>query len=120
MHERIYPDADFWLENVDRVKTFFKNAILPELLGKWFSRPVQVPVSSPSTLPTPSDSAGPAEPSREVYCYCKGPDAGDMIGCDREECVYKWFHLSCLKLKTFPRSKVWYCPDCRKLTKKAM
>ena len=25
-----------------------------------------------------------------------------MIGCDRRECKFKWFHLSCLKLAEFP------------------
>ena len=99
--ERIYPDEDFWLDCVGRVNTLFTSSILPELMGKWFSRP--------STPTAAVDDAG--------YCYCRGPDIGDMVGCDNAECSYKWFHLSCLKLQTFPKSSIWYCPECRKMRK---
>ena len=34
--ERIYPDDEFWVDKVSRVKLFFENSILPELLGKFF------------------------------------------------------------------------------------
>jgi hypothetical protein len=106
-----------WHDNVSRVKTVFDNSILPELLGKWFSRPPPASAQASAALQD-SVCESQAGNSSEVYCYCGGPDVGDMIGCDHKECIYKWFHLSCLKLKTFPRSKMWYCPDCRKLKKK--
>lgn len=113
-YERIFPDEEFWLDCVSRVEALFINSIVPELLGKWFSRPPRLTDSSSTAAPnTPQ-----AGTSSEVYCYCGGPDVGDMLGCDREECTYQWFHLSCLNLKTFPKSKVWYCPDCRKLKNK--
>lgn len=113
--ERIYPDEDFWLDCVSRVKALFENSILPELMGKWFSRPP----APASTVSISDDSLHSESASSEtLYCYCQGPEEGDMIGCDHKECKYKWFHLSCLKLKSFPRSKVWYCPDCRKIKKK--
>lgn len=35
--ERIYPDEEFWLEKFPLVKRFHTTAILPELLGKFFS-----------------------------------------------------------------------------------
>ncbi len=34
--ERIYPDDEFWVDKVSRVKLFFENSILPELLSKFF------------------------------------------------------------------------------------
>ena len=34
--------------------------------------------------------------------------------CDNDDCPYQWFHLDCLKLKAFPKSKTWYCPECQK------
>ena len=37
-----------------------------------------------------------------------------MVGCDNDDCPYQWFHLDCLKLKAFPKSKTWYCPECQK------
>ncbi len=38
-----------------------------------------------------------------------------MLGCDYPQCVYEWFHLVCLHLNAGPKSKHWYCPDCKKL-----
>jgi len=99
--ERIYPDSDFWQSNLAIAKEFFQKAILPEIIGK-FSRP-QAEVSPAASL----DS--------DHYCYCNGPDVGDMVGCDNPECQFQWFHLSCLGLEKLPTTKYWYCPDCRKL-----
>lgn len=36
--ERILPDEKFWKENVSRVEKFIIKGILPELLGKFYSR----------------------------------------------------------------------------------
>lgn len=129
-YERIYPDESFWMENVSRIKQFFNTAILPELVGKFYSRGSEsagststTPVESPSPLcdPTLDTSAEPSiltpsTSSTKKFCYCQGPDEGDlMLGCDNPGCKYEWFHLQCLKLASLPTSKQWYCPDCRKL-----
>ena len=45
--------------------------------------------------------------------YCRGGEHGQMVGCDTDDCPYQWFHLDCLKLKAFPKSKTWYCPECQ-------
>ena len=37
--ERIRYDKSFWETNVAIVKHFFDVGIMPELLGRWFSRP---------------------------------------------------------------------------------
>ena len=120
--ERIPPDDEFWAANA---KLFFQRSILPELIGKFYSRQTSLlstnlpeePISSSSgtcsslTCQTDKDIAG----NNNVYCYCQGPEEGEMLGCDNPACVYKWFHLSCLKMSTPPKSKYWYCPDCRKI-----
>ena len=90
---------------VGRVNTLFTNSILPELMRKWFSRP-----------PTPTAALDNCQKD-ERYCYCRGPDIQDMVGCDNAECSYKWFLLSCLKLRTFLKSSIWYCPECCKMRK---
>jgi len=100
--ERIYPDNDFWQSNLAVAKEFFQKAVLPEIIGKFFSRP-QAKVSPAAIL----DS--------DHYCYCTGPDVDDTVGCDNPECQFQWFHLSCLGLEKLPTTKYWYCPDCRKL-----
>ena len=69
---------------------FFKVAIFPELIGKFFSRPF-----------------APAS-------HVEG-ESGQMIGCDNPHCTYEWFHFECLQLSAPPKKKSWYCPDCRKL-----
>jgi hypothetical protein len=113
--ERIKFDKCFWETNVAQAKHFFDVGVMPELLGRWFSRPPR-----PATTHTASDPISPhsnADEDSVKYCYCQGDECGDMVGCDNEECLYKWFHLECLHLKALPKSKEWYCPDCRKLAK---
>ena len=131
--ERIYPDEAFWSQCVSKANIFFVNAILPELIGKWLSRPSASSTSSlpsdastimsdasstnsdataiSSNAPTGSDACVEAE----RYCYCEGPESGKMIACDNSTCPYKWFHFKCLKLTDPPRCKKWFCPKCRKL-----
>ena len=113
--ERIYPDEVLWLSCVEKTEVFFKTAILPELLGKWFSRPSE---NSVITLPGPSTSVEEAPSTgnaTEVYCYCRGPERDDMVACDNPSCPYMWFHFDCLKITAPPRNKLWFCPECRKL-----
>lgn len=100
---------------------FFEIGILPELLGRWFSRPPEQIISSlstPSDLPHLHSSFETASTSSHdtclKYCYCQEGEHGQMVGCDNPGCPYQWFHLECLRLKSAPRSKSWYCPDCRK------
>ena len=138
--ERIFPDGDFWSNCVDKSLHFFKVCILPEILGRWYSRPPPVAPSSTSsaisldcTSPPSSamNSASTSLPSSAtnsesttsppsssavnsaLYCYCKQPDDGhEMIGCDNSACVIEWFHITCLKIKSVPKGR-WYCPSCR-------
>lgn len=118
--ERIKPDNSFWEENVRKAKKFFEIGILPELLGRWFSRPpeqIMSSLSAPSDLPPHSSSETASTSSHGTslkYCYCQEGEHGKMVGCDNPGCPYQWFHLECLRLKSLPRSKSWYCPDCRK------
>ena len=103
-----------WLfldENIPKAKLMFKNTILPEILGQWFSRPPDAAVSSTSTNYVSVVLDDPK------YCYCQEGEHGEMVGCDNNDCSYQWFHLSCLNLTKPPKGKIWYCPDCRKLHK---
>ena len=72
---------------------------------------------APSDLP-PHSSCETASISSHgtslKYCYCQEGEHGKMVGCDNPGCPYQWFHLECLRLKSVPRSKSWYFPDCRK------
>lgn len=100
---------------------FFRTAILPEIIGRFYSRPAEV--HSMDTSLTPATKNGlqitenqhPSISTELMYCYCRGPEEGEMVACDNSQCPYTWFHLSCLGLKSPPSSRTWYCPDCRKL-----
>lgn len=101
---RIDIDPDFISNCIDESGTFYRAAILPELLGRWFTRSVIMP-----------ESATDGRNEEYTYCYCKEELGGEMVHCDNDVCHYgEWFHLSCLGLKKVPRSKTWHCPDCRK------
>ena len=118
MHiERIYPDEQLWESAVSTSHQFFTNAVLPEMIGKFFSR-----VEEPSILETNRDSSVTAStPGLELYCYCQRPERaedGAMVGCDDKSCVKRWFHLTCLNLKCAPKTTTWYCPECRKTNRK--
>jgi len=38
---------------------------------------------------------------------------GEMIACDNDDCKTEWYHLECLGMEKPPKTKTWYCPDCR-------
>ena len=111
--ERIYKNYEFWDSCVTKVDHFIKMCILPELLGKWYTRSNKV-YAIQFDPPSSNASSGSEQNSEEVYCYCKEPEKGEMIGCDNKDCPIEWFHFDCLKIKSAPKVK-WYCPDCRKL-----
>lgn len=107
--------------------------VLPELIGKWYSKEPIMPVvnvdefESPTTdidtstttstvSATHADATSSTESGGSIICYCQKPESGDMIGCDFPNCSIEWFHQSCLRIKAIPKGK-WYCPDCRKLFK---
>lgn len=113
--ERIYPDEEFMASCIEKAQYFFQNAVLPELIGKFYSRPDTVSTNLPSESSI-CESQQDTSTDEQVYCYCKGPESGKMIGCDNQSCPFQWFHFDCLNLKAPPRAKTWYCPDCRKLS----
>ena len=124
--ERILADHDCWTMCVRKCTEFYKACILPELMGRWYTRPC-LPKSSNHSEAS-STQAGPSHEStkecssssesNKKYCYCQGfeCDGDEMIACDYSKCPIEWFHTRCLKMKTIPSGK-WYCPTCRKLPK---
>ena len=115
--ERIEADKDFFQNTIDNVEHFFKYGILPEIIGRWYTRkPVADAsgvVTGMSTLPTDPQTADNEDYVRS-WCYCNQPSYGNMIGCDNEACTIEWFHYDCLRIRCPPKGK-WYCPSCKKL-----
>ena len=106
---RTEPNQVFFMEIKPKLDSFFQKCILPEVLTHR--------LQSPSPLTSPhNDTPQTDEPSPQngVYCYCRqGEDERQMIGCDNHNCPYPWFHFECVGLSQPPRTKYWYCPDCR-------
>ena len=140
INQRISLDSDFIDSAICRTHSFIKLGILPELVGKWYTKPPrseppadqtvvsneleveenqQVTNSQQSATDSQFMNSNEVE-HREKWCYCKkGESEGCMIGCDSDNCSIQWFHLSCLglTLHQVPKGK-WYCPECRHQTKK--
>ena len=97
--ERIYPQHDFFESTANKAEEFYKQAVMPELLGIWYTKmPVMPPVSSNLVSTTVlQDNI----PPKDVWCYCKAPeDDKPMIACDYPDCLIQWFYLDCLKSST--------------------
>ena len=59
--ERIAPDPDFWTIATREAREFFVNGILPEIMGKWYTRAL-VPCSK--NLPSSDDDDA-------YWCICQ-------------------------------------------------
>ena len=82
--ERICQDTAFWEGLIGDVQHFFKYGILPEIIGKWYSRkPI---ADAEGIVPIIQDKhAGDDEEDYEkLWCFCQQPSYGRMIQCDDE------------------------------------
>ena len=100
--ERVSINEQFLAMALEKATKFYTNGVLPEVLGKWYSKLPEYQTSR-STEPMNTDN--------QVWCYCKGSEDGEMIGCDNTECDIGWFHTECLRITVIPKGK-WYCPNC--------
>ena len=110
----IWTECDLWEEICKRSSTFFKRAVLPELVGKYFSRlhpatlaAVDAPSTCKSTL---------VNDDEELFCVCQTPhdENAKYIGCDNGDCKLKWCHFQCMGINRVPKGK-WYCTEYRML-----
>ncbi|XP_057306787.1 uncharacterized protein LOC130644983 isoform X1 [Hydractinia symbiolongicarpus] len=95
---RIYVDQMFIAEMVKKCSEFWMKCILPELFTRKLENNNENDVATTSKI-------------IKHYCICNPPLDGDMVGCDHCD---RWYHIQCINLKKIPRSKVWYCKDCKK------
>lgn len=80
----------------------WRTCILPEVLGRWYTRKHNI--AAPSPMSTPGRS----------ICYCRRPPDEMIVGCENLKCPFIEFHSSCLEISG-PLPKPWYCPSCRLL-----
>ena len=104
--ERIALDVAMIQQSVPVAEKFWKLCVLPELLGKCYTRK-QCPKVPPSlNVPTDEEDSG-------RWCYCREDKGGEMIACDGKSCDITWYHLDCVGISpsSVPRGK-WLCPTC--------
>ena len=81
--QRIFPDVQHWNFVLPKLETFWRICILPEILGRWYTRKCTVP---------------PTLPSKDAICFCRTERDEDSILCSNKDCPYQRFHPSCLSL----------------------
>ncbi|PFX13728.1 Inhibitor of growth protein 1 [Stylophora pistillata] len=102
--ERMYPDVVFWKQTVTKASTFFSVRVLPELVGKWFTRPAFIQSNV-------EDDKSDGESGPWGYCQEEIEDS-TIIGCDNGQCKIGWFYMECLRIEKAPSGQ-WFCPSCR-------
>ncbi len=84
---------------MDKITTFFfKFCILPELVGKCYTKPVPNVLSQESQQPSTSLSpntlnVNSENSAQEIWCYCREPESGKMIMCENSSCKIEWFQF---------------------------
>ncbi|KAG5881425.1 hypothetical protein JTB14_004520 [Gonioctena quinquepunctata] len=91
-------DEEFWNSESSKAKDFFSKVILPEALGKYFTK------SQP----------GPSETVPALYCLCQQADdkRNPMIACESGHCKIEWYHFKCVGLSEIPGEN-WICDFCK-------
>ena len=111
--ERVTIDDELLTDALDRATQFYINGVLPEVLGKWYSRLPDYTShqdTDKTTAHQPSLSTTLELQDEDAWCYCREGE-GEMIACDSGHCLIGWFHTACLKITKIPDGN-WVCPDC--------
>ena len=80
-----------------KLELFWRLCILPEILGRWYTRRLTAPVKMP-------EDGG--------ICFCRAQPDKNIIIRSNTEYPYKDLHISCLGLESVTLPKTWYCPHC--------
>lgn len=124
-YEKIEFRNEFFAEKKAKAMLFHEQVVMPELLGKYFTKRKSNVHTQPSTQPSTDLAAIPSSSKAVVvneetsmvheealWCNCKMPEGQrKMIMCNNYFCDIKWFHMDCIKLKSVPK-KSWYCKKC--------
>ena len=104
---RVARDQSYIEDMLSTTTGFWKKHVLPELLTRRLE-------SSKVLAPVNKQSDGAAT-NIQTFCICKTTsEEEDMVTCDQCD---GWFHPRCIGLKRLPKSKIWYCKDCKKKQK---
>ena len=112
--DRVPINDEFLTTALQKATKLYIYGILPEVLGKWYTRLPDY-TKSCTNMSKSNVHGSDSEQSGldEVWCFCRCEESGEMIGCDDEQCNIKWFHMDCLRIDKVPKGK-WFCPECSK------
>ncbi|KAG1794110.1 uncharacterized protein HD556DRAFT_1291859 [Suillus plorans] len=66
-------------------------------------------------IPDSDADTQPDDPFQDEFCWCRGPESGEMVQCSFDSCN-EWFHFECVGLLDAPEAD-WFCSDmCRSNT----
>ena len=83
--KRIIPDHAHWQTVLAKLTTFWRHCILPEILGRWYTRKCHLSLTQ--FLGVKADSV----------CYCQQEKSGEeTVTCCYKDCTIKVFHCSCI------------------------
>ncbi|XP_022802529.1 uncharacterized protein LOC111340026 [Stylophora pistillata] len=99
--DRINPDTEHSKNVLSKLEVFWRICILPEMLGRWYTRRCDQP---------------DRVPDENAICFCRGSHSDGVIPCSNVDCPYGKFHKTCLALDNVSIPKKWYCPHCCKLS----
>lgn len=85
VQERLLPDSTHWETQIPKLEKFWRICILPEILGRWYTRKMDL-----KSQLTPDESLKSGE------CYCRQSTSEGTITCANPECKVSKFHPSCL------------------------
>ncbi|CAN7999686.1 unnamed protein product [Ixodes hexagonus] len=89
--QRISRDAEFCGKMITRCADFFRCVLVPEICFRYWSQKSYDELTDSITCSDEEEDV-----TDESFCYCKGPESGNMVKCDNESCKYKWFHFACV------------------------
>ena len=106
---RIDLDKEFVCEAIGKATTFCKYEVLPELVGKYYTRDSSECSIHTLSSDTPAEIQNEASDGTETekWCYCEQEDFGNMIFfCEGDSCKRQRFHMNCLKLGKASKGKM--------------
>ena len=104
--ERISADEHFFRSRLDNLQHFFVYGIMPEIMGKWYSRK---PITNaegivPQTVTHASSNTDVQESNKTVVLLQYAQLW--KYGCVTKKCSIQWFHFECLSIRSKPRGKL--------------
>ena len=103
--QRIFLDEEFISTALEKATLFFKFGVLPENLGKWYSKePVYLTADVARICDTPHSSHPPGNMDKKSGVSVEiEEESGEIIQCESGKCPISWFHTSCLKISQIPK-----------------